>query len=49
MPADLREVILSQIANGRMRAFETNELFWDIGTPIRHDETSQEFRRRGWI
>jgi D-glycero-D-manno-heptose 1,7-bisphosphate phosphatase len=49
IPADLREVILSQIANGRMRAFETNELFWDIGTPIRHDETSQEFRRRGWI
>ena len=48
-PVDLREVILSQIANGRMRAFETNELFWDIGTPIRHDETSQEFRRRGWI
>ena len=48
-PVDLREVILNQITATRMRAFQTNELFWDIGTPDRLRETTQEFRRRGWI
>ena len=46
---DLREVILNQITATRMRAFQTNELFWDIGTPYRLEETTQEFQRRGWI
>ena len=48
-PADLREVVLNQITDTRMRAFQTNELFWDIGTPDRLHETTQEFRRRGWV
>jgi NDP-sugar pyrophosphorylase family protein len=48
-PVDLREVVLNQITATRMRAFETNELFWDIGTPARLEETTQEFRRRGWL
>ena len=48
-PVDLREVVLNQITATRMRAFQTNELFWDIGTPDRLEETTQEFRRRGWV
>ena len=48
-PVDLREVVLNQIRATRMRAFQTNELFWDIGTPDRLEETTQEFRRRGWL
>ena len=48
-PVDLREVVLNQIIATRMRAFQTNELFWDIGTPDRLEETTQEFRRRGWL
>ena len=48
-PVDLREVVLNQIRATRMRAFQTNELFWDIGTPDRLEETTQEFRRRGWV
>ena len=48
-PADLREVVLNQITDNRMRAFQTNELFWDIGTPDRLHETTQEFRLRGWV
>ena len=46
---DLREVILSQIEAKCLRAFQTNELFWDIGTPDRLQETTQEFQRRGWV
>ena len=46
---DLREVVLNQITATRMRAFQTNELFWDIGTPDCLQETTQEFRRRGWV
>ena len=48
-PADLREIVLNQITANRMYAFQTNELFWDIGTPDRLRETTQEFRRRGWV
>jgi NDP-sugar pyrophosphorylase family protein len=48
-PIDLREVILNQIRIGRMRAFRTYELFWDVGTPDRLQATTQEFRRRGWV
>jgi NDP-sugar pyrophosphorylase family protein len=48
-PADLREVILSQIEAKCLRAFQTKELFWDIGTPDRLQETTQEFQRRGWV
>ncbi len=48
-PVDLREVVLNQITANRMRAFQTNELFWDIGTPSRLEETTQEFKRRGWL
>ena len=48
-PVDLREVVLNQIRATRMRAFQTNELFWDIGTPDRLQETTQEFQRRGWV
>jgi len=46
---DLREVILNQIQAKHMRAFKTENLFWDIGTPDRLDETTQEFKRRGWV
>jgi len=49
LSVDLREVVLSQIAAARMRAFITDELFWDIGTPARLHATTQEFRRRGWL
>jgi NDP-sugar pyrophosphorylase family protein len=48
-PVDLREVILNQIKAKHMRAFQTNELFWDIGTPDRLQETTEEFHRRGWV
>lgn len=48
-PVDLREVILNQIQDKHMRTFQTNELFWDIGTPDRLEETTQEFQRRGWV
>jgi len=48
-PVDLREVILSQITDRRMRAFRTHELFWDVGTPDRLQATTQEFQRRGWV
>ncbi|MEI6095817.1 MAG: NTP transferase domain-containing protein [Gammaproteobacteria bacterium] len=48
-PGDLRQVILDQIANVRMRAFPTETLFWDIGTPDHLHETTREFQRRGWI
>lgn len=48
-PADLSEVVVDQIRANRMRAFTTNETFWDIGTPDRLSLTTQEFRRRGWI
>jgi NDP-sugar pyrophosphorylase family protein len=48
-PVDLREVILNQISIGRMRAFRTHELFWDVGTPNRLQATIQEFQRRGWV
>lgn len=48
-PVDLREIILNQIQVKHMRAFQTNELFWDIGTPDRLEETTQEFQRRGWV
>lgn len=48
-PVDLREVILNQIQAEHMRTSQTNELFWDIGTPDRLEETTQEFRRRGWV
>ena len=46
---DLREVILNQIKAKHMRAFRTHELFWDVGTPDRLEETTQEFQRRGWV
>ena len=46
---DLREVILNQIKAKNMRAFRTHELFWDVGTPDRLEETTQEFQRRGWV
>ena len=46
---DLREVILNQIQAKHMRAFKTENLFWDIGTPDRLEETTQEFKRRGWV
>ena len=48
-PVDLREVILNQIKAKHMRAFRTHELFWDVGTPDRLEETTQEFQRRGWV
>ena len=48
-PVDLREVVLNQIEAKCLRAFQTNELFWDIGTPDRLQETTQEFQRRGWV
>jgi NDP-sugar pyrophosphorylase family protein len=48
-PVDLHEVILNQITIGRMRAFRTHELFWDIGTPDRLRATTKEFRRQGWV
>jgi NDP-sugar pyrophosphorylase family protein len=48
-PVDLREVIVRQIKDKRLRAFKTRELFWDIGTPARLKETTKEFQRRGWI
>ncbi len=48
-PVDLRGVVFNQIRATRMRAFQTDELFWDIGTPDRLQETTQEFRRRGWV
>jgi NDP-sugar pyrophosphorylase family protein len=47
--ADLRDVIEKQIEMKHMRAFKTNELFCDIGTPDRLKETTHEFQRRGWI
>lgn len=46
---DLREVILNQIQAKHMRAFKTENLFWDIGIPDRLEETTQEFKRRGWV
>ena len=48
-PVDLREVVLNQITATQMRAFQTNELFWDVGTPDRLQATTQEFQRRGWV
>ena len=46
---DLRTVIEAEISNNKLRALQTQHLFWDIGTPERLNVTAEEFRRRGWI
>lgn len=46
---DLRTVIDTEISNNKLRALQTDHLFWDIGTPERLHATSGEFRRRGWV
>ena len=46
---DLRTVIEAEISNNKLRALQTQHLFWDIGTPERLHATLDEFRRRGWV
>jgi len=46
---DLRTVIEAEISNNELRALQTKHLFWDIGTPERLNDTTEEFRRRGWV
>jgi NDP-sugar pyrophosphorylase family protein len=46
---DLRTVIEAEISTNKLKALQTQHLFWDIGTPERLHATSDEFRRRGWI
>jgi NDP-sugar pyrophosphorylase family protein len=46
---DLRTVIETEISNNKLKALQTQHLFWDIGTPERLKATTEEFRRRGWI
>ena len=46
---DLQTVIDSEISNNKLKALQTQHLFWDIGTPERLHATSDEFRRRGWV
>jgi NDP-sugar pyrophosphorylase family protein len=46
-PCDLKEVIQGQILTQNMHAYETRELFWDIGKPERVQDTTAEFVKRG--
>ena len=46
---DLRSVIDAGIAAQEVLALQTQEPFWDIGTPERLHVTTAEFRRRGWV
>jgi len=46
---DLRSVIDAEISNMNLMAFQTEELFWDIGTSERLHVTTEEFRHRGWV
>ena len=46
---DLRTVIETEISNNKLKALQTQHLFWDIGTPERLNATTEEFRHRGWV
>jgi NDP-sugar pyrophosphorylase family protein len=46
---DLRTIIETEISNNCLKALETKQLFWDVGTPERLNATEEEFRRRGWV
>ena len=46
-PADLNMVIKAEIGRKNLYSHETNEMYWDVGTPERLEATRGEFAKRG--